>query len=94
MGVVRGAVSGWIATMLRIVPTTMQRDVRPAYFWCQWCGEAWDGEGRRRSARHDEVWCDSDHNQRCEMGGRDVGVAWSKRERSKLQRQWAEWDSE
>ena len=65
-----------------LLPSLWSSKPRAAYCWCDWCGDEWEALGIRD--RHGtEIWETSDHNRRCERGGRYVGVAWTPRERAR-----------
>jgi hypothetical protein len=49
-------------------------DAVPVYCWCDWCQEEWEAAGLVTDGWVEAVWETSDHNYRCEEGGRYVGV--------------------
>lgn len=68
---------------LAVLPSKPPPTARPVYCWCDWCDEEWEAIGARLGRHTEGIWETSDHNQRCEEGGRYVGYAWTARERGR-----------
>jgi hypothetical protein len=64
------AVDVQTVTVMRPKPT----DAVPVYCWCDWCQEEWEAPGLVTDGWVETVWETSDHNRRCDEGGRYVGV--------------------
>jgi hypothetical protein len=65
------------------LPSKPTPNARPIYGWCDWCDEEWEAIGARLARNIEGVWETTDHNYRCQEGGRYVGYAWTVRERAR-----------